>query len=92
MKSEGYGLNVVPINTSSLAEKSKISAFELQDQLREKLIPTINSVSMIAQMFEKQTLGPIDLGPYTQYIEALKQCAESQDLFSKEISKFLDNI
>lgn len=91
MKRESYGLNVIPIKTSSLAEKTKLSAFELQDGVREKLIPSINSVNMIAQMFEQQTLGPIDLGPYSQYIEALKQCAESQDLFSKEISKFLED-
>jgi|GEM_PF-6617777 len=76
-------LNVVPAQDST--ETNDNSPTDIEQEILHKLIPTINSVYMIAKMIETNTLGPIDLGPYQQYIQDLKECALIQDDFAKDL-------
>lgn len=76
-------------SNQNLRESKDLTAFELYEDLKQNLIPTINSISMIAQMIEQQALGPVDLGPYKDYIQALKECAEIQEQFSQNLASYL---
>ncbi len=89
MKSECLKLAVMPINDTSEIKNNNPTKIEIETELNRTLIPTINSIHMIAQMMEQETLGPIELGPYKDYISALKQCAQEQDLFSKDLTTYL---
>jgi hypothetical protein len=92
MKSECLKLSVMTINNSLLTEEKTLTSMEICDELRHKLTPAINSVNMIAQMLEQETLGPVDLGPYKQYIEDLKECALTQDLFARDLATYMRKI
>lgn len=89
MSSECLKFNAIPANDSNLSEEASLSGFEIYDSLKENLIPTINSISMITQMIEQQALGPLDLGPYKDYLEALKACVDIQEKFSQDLAVYL---
>lgn len=80
---------VMPANDTSLHEKTSLSSFEIYEGLKDELIPAINSISMITQMIDQETLGPVDLGPYEPYIEALKESVQLQEKFSQDLALYL---
>lgn len=81
--------NVVPLQEGKETNDNKIDQEEINKEIVHKLIPSIHSVFMIADMIDTQALGPIELGPYSQYIQDLKSCALQQDEFTKELISFM---
>lgn len=81
--------NLVPLEDNKETNDNVPSKEDLQRDLLYKLIPSISSVQMIAEMIEAQVHGPIELGIYKQYIQDLKACALQQDEFTKQLASFL---
>ena len=58
---------------------------EIEWNILHKLVPTINSIHLIAEMIETEALGPVELGAYQDYINELKECALVQHEFTQEL-------
>jgi hypothetical protein len=84
-------LAVIPVVDKPTTNDNEPSREDIERDLLHKLIPTINSIHMITQMLEDEMLGPIELGPYRQYLTDLKECTLTQDLFTKDLAAYLKN-
>jgi hypothetical protein len=83
-------LAVIPTEVSETNDNSPNCA-DIQSELLHELIPSINAVKMISEMIEQETLGPIEMGPYKQYLLDLQECAETQNLFARKLTEYLRN-
>lgn len=76
---------MIPLQDKPETNDNSPDNSEIEWNIQHKLIPTINSIHMIAEMIETEALGPVELGAYEDYINELKECALAQHDFTKEL-------